>query len=230
MATSQIFPLFPTAVGLYNFNEESHDMNMDLVRDAFKEEERSPGKVGSNLGGWHSFLRMEERYPSYLALREQLDDCVAQYLQSTGYSGNVVVEKLWVNINRKGDMNMGHHHSMSALTGVYYPIGEITTDEEQIYNYTDHVQPIPGSWDGKKGGSLVYQDPAYAQRVQLRKGYGDEKPGPYNISFYYLYPVAGLLAIMPSHLIHHVLPFREDKTRISISFVCKYEDGTTPQN
>ena len=46
---------------------------------------------------------------------------------------------------------------------------------------------------------------------------------PYSLEFFHFYPVAGVLIVIPSHLIHHVVPFREEnKTRISISFECCY--------
>jgi len=109
---------------------------------------------------------------------------------------------------------------MSACTGVYYPINEIV-DGKEIYEYSDDVILLPGSWNGKDGGSLCLQDPAYGQNIQLKfKRY--ENPSPYTLEFFHFYPVAGVLIVMPSHLIHHVTPFKEDKTRISISFVCKY--------
>ena len=55
MATSQVFPLFPTAVGVYNFGKEYHEVNKSLVKDVFTEQETDPvGHECSNMGGWHS--------------------------------------------------------------------------------------------------------------------------------------------------------------------------------
>ncbi len=44
MATSNLFPVFPTPISLYNFGNESHEMNMALVTDIFKEEKDNDGK------------------------------------------------------------------------------------------------------------------------------------------------------------------------------------------
>ena len=221
MATSQVFPLFPTAVGVYNFGEDYHEVNKSLVEDVFTEQERDPeGHTRSNMGGWHGRMKMEQRYDSFKTLRLQIEDCVNDYCRQTGHTDGLEIENLWANINEKGDMNMGHHHGMSACTGVYYPINEIV-DGKEIYEYSDNVILLPGSWDGKNGGSLCLQDPAYGQNIQLKFKPSDN-PSPYTLEFFHFYPVAGVLIVMPSYLIHHVTPFKEDKTRISISFVCKY--------
>ena len=37
MATSKLFPLFPIPVSLYNFGQESHQLNLSLIDDIFKE-------------------------------------------------------------------------------------------------------------------------------------------------------------------------------------------------
>ena len=221
MATSQVFPLFPTAVGVYNFGKDYHEINESLVRDVFIEQEEDPeGHQRSNMGGWHGRMKMEERYDSFKVLRKQIEDCVNDYSRQTGHTDGLEIENLWANINKKGDMNMGHHHGMSACTGVYYPIKEIV-DGKHKYEYAENVSLMPGSWNGKDGGSLCLQDPAYGQNIQL-KFKPSANPSPYTLEFFHFYPVAGVLIVMPSYLIHHVTPFKEDKTRISISFVCKY--------
>ena len=219
MAIRQVFPLFPTAVGVYNFGKEYHEVNKELVKDIFEEQKVDPvGHERSNMGGWHGRMKMEQRYDSFKTLRLQIEDCVNDFVKNIGFKDGLEIENLWANINNKGDMNMGHHHGRSACTGVYYPINEIV-DEKHIYEYCDEVSLLPGSWDGKNGGSLCLQDPAYGQKIQLEK---NPNPSPYTLEFLHVYPVAGVLIVMPSHLIHHVTPFKEDKTRISISFVCKY--------
>tara|TARA_Y100001938_G_scaffold138267_1_gene203476 strand:- start:34 stop:702 length:669 start_codon:yes stop_codon:yes gene_type:complete len=219
MAIRQVFPLFPTGVGVYNFGKEYHEVNKQLVKDIFEEQKVDPvGHERSNMGGWHGRMKMEQRYDSFKILRLQIEDCVNDFVENIGFKDGLVIENLWANINNKGDMNMGHHHGRSACTGVYYPINEIV-DGKHKYEYAENVSLMPGSWDGKNGGSLCLQDPSYGQKIQLEKS---PNPSPYTLEFLHVYPVAGVLIVMPSHLIHHVTPFKEDKTRISISFVCKY--------
>ena len=222
MATSQLFPLFPTPVGLYNFGKDYHKINESLVEDIFKENKRDPvGQERSNMGGWHAVKNMEKRYESFKILKAQIEDCVNDYCKRTGYVDGIEVEKLWANINKQGDMNMGHHHGLSACTGVYYPIKDIV-DGQYNYEYTESATLFPGSWDGKEGGCITFQDPAYGQKIQLKKPSTGE-PSPYGLEFYHFYPTAGVLIVMPSYLIHHVSPFMdENKTRVSISFVGRY--------
>ena len=220
MATSQVFPLFPTAVGVYNFGEEYHEVNKSLVKDVFVEQERDPeGQIRSNMGGWHSNKGLEKRYDSFKTLRSQIEDCVNDYCRQTGHTDGLGIENLWANVNKKGDMNMGHHHGLSACTGVYYPVTEIVDGKEE-YEYCDTVSLLPGSWNGEDGGCITFQDPSYGRKIQLEHS---GLASPYSLEFYHLYPTPGVLIVMPSYLIHHVSPFTEEnKTRISISFVCKY--------
>ena len=223
MATSQLFPLFPTAVGLYNFGKDYHKINESLVKDVFTELKKDPkGQIFSNIGGWHGRKEMENRYKSFKILRKQIEDCVNDYCQKTGFEDGLEIENLWANVNKNGDMNMGHHHGLSACTGVYYPIKDIV-DEKYNYEYSDSVTLLPGGWsDDSGGGCITFQDPAYGQKIQLKQKAAGAA-SPYSLEFFHFYPVAGVLIVIPSHLIHHVVPFREEnKTRISISFECGY--------
>ena len=113
---------------------------------------------------------------------------------------------------------MPHHHGESALTGVYYPLYEMVDGEMRV-EYLDDPKLQPGSWDGKRGGSIVFNDPSYGQKIRLRKS---SNVSPFNIEHYHLYPVSGLLAVFPAHLIHTVTPFKDKKVRMSISFCCAY--------
>ena len=223
MATSNLFPVFPTPISLYNFGNESHEMNMALVTDIFKEEKDNDGKVRSNMGGWHSKGKLEEKYESFNLLREQIEICCNDYANKTGSLDGLEIRQLWANINRCGDYNMAHYHPGSVLTGVYYPIAEIADGNAQ-YQYAEDVTLIPSCWDGKDGGSVVFHHPAYGKQDGLRNG---PEASPYSIEHYHFYPVAGVLIIFPAHLIHTVTPFKSQKTRISISFCCSYKDNGT---
>jgi len=219
MVDNKLFPSFPTPVILYNFNKESHDLNISLVNDILKEKNSDiEGRVASNMGGWHSTLKMEDRYDSFQTLRDRIEECSNDYCRQTGYDDGLIVERLWGNISGPGDINMPHHHGGSALTGVYYPMYEMV-DGNMITNYDDNPQLLPGTWDGKRGGSVVFHDPAYGQKIRLRES---KNPSPFNIQHYHLYPISGLLAVFPAHLIHTVTPFKDKKIRMSISFCCKY--------
>ena len=219
MATNRLFPVFPIPISIYNLGKEYHDMNEQLVEDSFVERNRhSHGVDMSNKGGWHSPLGMEQRYESFMTLRTLIEKCSNDYCNQTHNKPGLVVHELWANINRAGDYNMSHHHGRSALTGVYYPVGDII-DDEYTFDYQDNVTLIPGSGKLGKGGAVVFEDPGYATKTHLD---AVDEISPYNMGHYCFYPVAGVLIIFPSYLVHMVTPFKEDKTRVSISFCCNY--------
>ena len=219
MVSNTLFPTFPVPVILYNFGKESHELNISLVNDILKERKSDgDGRIASNMGGWHSTLKMENRYESFKILRDKIEECSNDYCKQTGHEDGLIVEKLWGNVSGPGDINMPHHHGASALTGVYYPLYEMVNGEMKV-NYQNNPQLLPGSWDGKRGGTVVFHDPVYGQKIRLRK---KPKVSPFTVEHYHLYPISGLLAVFPAHLIHTVTPFKDNKIRMSISFVCKY--------
>ena len=219
MVSNTLFPTFPVPIILYNFGKESHELNISLVNDILKERKRdTDGKIASNMGGWHSTLKMEERYDSFQTLRDKIEECSNDFCRQTGHKDGLIVERLWANISGPGDINMPHHHGGSALTGVYYPLYEMVDGNMKV-DYQDNPQLLPGSWDGKRGGTVVFHDPVYGQKIRLRK---TKDVSPFTIEHYHLYPVTGLLAVFPSYLLHTVTPFKDNKIRMSISFVCIY--------
>jgi len=210
-------PLFPIPIGLVNFGKENHNLNLSLVEDAISEKENNPGKDHSNMGGWHSKTNLERKYNSYKELCELITKCGNEYCRQHGYREGIVCKDLWANINQCGDLNFMHHHGTTALAGVYYPIESINENDWR-FNYTDKNPLRAGSWNNEDGGCLVLQDPSYGKKVHLFT----DKPSPFNIDFYHLYPTSSVLILFPSYLLHMVLPFREDKTRLSISFAFNY--------
>ncbi len=214
-------PIFPIPIGLYNFGEEQHALNVRLISDIMSEQSEDPdGQVRSNMGGWHSADYQEKIYKdSFGRLGGIIEDKANQYCKLHGYKAGLTCSNLWANINESGDFNLSHHHGSAALTGVYYPAGSII-DGSVAFNYTKNVVLQPGTWDGEHGGSLVLYDPAYSQKNRLIKD--SNNPSPYTFDCYYTNPIAGLLVLFPSYIIHTVTPFKQDMKRVSISFVLDY--------
>ena len=211
-------PIFPIPIGVGNFGEKNHELNIHLVKDAFLEKEKDPsGEPRSNMGGWHSKVDLEKKYDSYKKLCQILTEYGNQYCKLHGYKSGIVCSDLWANINQSGDLNFLHHHGTTALAGVYYPIESIV-DGKLNFNYTNQNPIKAGTWNNQDGGSLVFQDPAYGKKVHLLT----DKPSAFNIDFYHVYPTASVLILFPTYLLHMVLPFKEDKTRLSISFAFRY--------
>jgi hypothetical protein len=211
-------PIFPIPIGFINFGESHHDLNMQLVEDSLKDMNDDPiGEDHSNMGGWHSKPGLEKKYSSYENLCNILTECGNNYCKMHGYKTGLKCLDIWSNINKSGDLNFFHHHGTTSLAGVYYPIKEIIGDD-WIFDYSQDNPIKAGTWDNKNGGSLVFQDPAYGKKVNLLK----DKSTPFNIDFYHLYPSSSVLVLFPSYLLHMVLPFYEDKVRLSISFAFTY--------
>lgn len=211
-------PLFPVPVSIYNYGEDNHNLNINLVRDILQEHSiDNVGSPHSNMGGWHSQTDLETKYDSFQNLARIINQAGKEYCKTHGYNDSIKCKDLWANINKKGDLNFNHHHGLSALAGVYYPIESLDTNLN--FNYTEGNPLKPGTWDNTKGGSLVFQDPAYGKKVHLVTS----RPSAFNVDFYHLYPTSSILVLFPTYLLHMVLPFQEDKTRISISFSFEYE-------
>jgi len=218
MVVSTPLPLFPIPISLYNFGKENHKLDINLIQDTLDCCSKSKSMVRSNLGGWHSHNGMEKKYNSFTLLCDLIQKSVDDYCIKHGYSKGLKVTDLWANINRSGDMNVGHHHATTCLTGVYYPVKSIV-DNRCEFNYNNGCSLMPGIWDGKNGGSIYFQDPCYGLKSKLKK----TKPTAFNLDAYHTYPVSGLLILFPSYLIHTVTPFRENIQRMSISFTANYE-------
>ncbi len=211
-------PLFPIPISVCNFGEEFHQLNLKLVENALLEKDQDPkGEDHSNMGGWHSKTNLETKYNSYKELSTILTKYGNLYCKQHGYKEGLKCTDLWVNINQSGDLNFLHHHGTSSLTGVYYPIESIVGNDWR-FNYSPENPIKAGTWNNQDGGSLVFQDPSYGMKVHLIK----DASSPYNIDFYHVYPTSSVLVLFPTYLSHMVLPFREDKTRISISFAFNY--------
>lgn len=211
-------PLFPIPISVCNFGKQNHDLNIKLVEDSLNEKVRDPaGEIHSNVGGYHSKTNLETKYESYKKLSSILTKYGNLYCKQHGYKDGIVCKDLWVNINQTGDLNFLHHHGTSALTGVYYPIESIVENDWR-FNYTRENPIKGGTWDNKNGGSLVFQDPSYGMKVNLIK----DISSPYNLDFYHIYPTSSVLVLFPTYLSHMVLPYKENKTRISISFAFTY--------
>ena len=199
-------PIFPIPIGLYNFGEDQHALNVRLISDILTEQSEDPqGQVRSNMGGWHSADYQEKIHKdSFGRLSAIIEEKANHYCKLHGYKTGLISSNLWANINESGDFNLSHHHGASALTGVYYPAGSIVDGSVQ-FNYSTGVYLKPGTWDGEHGGSIVLYDPAYSQKTKLVKDC--DNPSPYTFDTYYTYPIAGLLILFPSYIIHTAVSY-----------------------
>lgn len=226
--------LFGTPVSLHYFGETVSQLNRSIVNDILEEQKKDPkGIVRSNFGGWHSQNSLEEKYSSFQSIKQLIDKQVRLYTANHGFMDSVTLEggpsneravlqtyQLWANVSSPGDINNPHTHGIDCIAGVYYP-ADYLIDGKLITSYDDDKLPLGdnianGDLDDP-GGSLALLDPSYGKRIGLVP-----YPQTQNCSWYHLYPKAGLLVLFPGYLIHMVTPFKENKTRMSISFSVRY--------
>jgi hypothetical protein len=215
--------LFAVPIKTFNFGDSLHELNENLVSDIIKEVSEDPkGVVKSNFGGWHSQMGLEKKYESFKCLQGIIENCGNIYCEDYGYERDIECFDLWANVNGSGDHNTPHQHNLSALTGVYYPLGFLD-DEQKVFNYVEgDVYLQPHSTNGVDGGSLTLFDPNQGKRIHLNT-ISDEW---HNVSYMHLYPTAGVLVLFPTYLVHSVNPFKEEKQkRLSISFEFSYGQG-----
>lgn len=214
-----LFPLFSIPVAVYNLGESSHRMNTHIINDILEEQKNDPGGVkNSNFGGWHSSSGLENKYSSFFELKYKIEECAEHYCETFGFVGGLDCYDMWANISGPCNMNFPHHHSQSALAGVYYPVESLVGDKRKFNYEKGDVFLTPGNWNDKDGGSLVVYDPSYGTKIHLVPG----AETPYTTSMYHMYPTSGVLLLFPTYLIHSVIPFKEDKQRVSISFAFNY--------
>ena len=220
MGVDKLFPCFPIPIEVHNFQKETHDLNVQLMNDIYYELENSGGVVASNVGGWHSESDLHTRFPSFQSLMNIINNALNQYCDKHGYESGLVCKRIWANLNRENEYNMPHHHGNNAMTGVYYPVKQVIGDLYE-FNYSENVSLQLGTYDGEQGGCLTIQDPSYGMKTKLRK---KKQYKAFTADHYHYYPVAGTLVLMPSYLVHSVLPFQGEGERVSISFSCDYGD------
>lgn len=107
---------------------------------------------------------------------------------------NVVVHNPWVNVQRKGEWNPSHTHSMDLSCVIYAQVPEELKDEWKYSNQRGS-NPVAGKIDFLYGSHLDHSCNTF---------------GP-------IEPIENDIWIFPSWLTHQVYPFNSDVERISCS-------------
>jgi len=152
---------------------------------------KDKGRKISNMGGWQSEDKLHQDSNAHIQwLIGQFTGfataSVANYLGNK-FSGKLVLESSWANVNPRGCWNAPHMHLPADWSGVVYVNvkDEHTRDERE--------------------GNIVFIDPApYGARV------GRD-------STIFLNPSSGMLVLFPSYLMHMVAPHNAESDRISIA-------------
>jgi uncharacterized protein (TIGR02466 family) len=164
----------------------------NLIEWIYNYQKDTNSVVHSNRGGWQS--------PSDFYLSDSFTEFSNYVFQNslmalTHYNLDFKLGNMWININRKGDYNVIHHHANSIISGVLW----VKTPENC--------------------GSLIFQSPHSFTQYLLLQNVDSEIAKKQNYYCNYRYnPKEGTMILFPSDLMHGVEPNESDENRISIAF------------
>lgn len=227
MTNIKTLGLFSVPVSIANFGELAKDLNEALIADAIDAQNQNPIPAGrSAVYGWQSEGNMDEIYPSYSQLRDNIKATIYSLLPKYGFEYDGSYDDvfdfgmLWANIlNIPGGYHMPHIHGtgQTILSGVYYPTSGLREDFEDYYPDEDYSDVELRASSVPEPGDLVLFDPAAAEKRQVIPGF--VKRYPYYGSEVCIKPKKSHLVIFPNYLTHMVAPIRKEKfIRMSISF------------
>jgi len=197
-----IQPLF--ASPLLSFMLPDADaLNADLLAEIKARRAAEPSMQRSNRGGWHSaddlFRRTE---PAHQLLARQIIDAARTAtltLQPEARLDTLRMEaEGWVNVNPPGALNAPHDHPGWHWSGSYY------------------VQAPPSEGSTPTEGCIEFLN----SRTNLRVMPSVDLP--FMRSKVHVRPLAGLLLLFPSHLLHWVYPHAGPGDRVSVAFNARW--------
>jgi len=190
----KIVNLFTTPLFITNI-EETKSLIPKLESKALHEEKNKSGRNVSNVGGHQTpFITLEEE-PLYKELVDRLMPEIRNTIHSFGYRDiyNIIVGQCWMNINRKGHLNLPHIHPNTDWACIFY----IKSDEKTSIRFhnTDQMRE------------------ELAMKIQ---DWND-----YNCAEYDYLPKENDFIMIPAHIQHSVAVNNTDNARISLSFNVK---------
>ena len=214
-------PIFPSPMGYANFGESNRELNKELIKDIEHNMKNSEGKdktFKKNESSWQSVADMENLYPSFKTLKQQISEAAKPVIVHSGmdkkYSEELAVKNLWANVafNAGGYATPHIHGAGETLwSGVYYPSG--LNKEKNLDNFgADDFLKI-GYFKGD--GLLILIDPSKTSKGLVKKGVFDSEYYGAEIS---IIPRESLLVLFPVWILHMVTPLTHKTKRYSISF------------
>ena len=193
--------IFKTPLFTCNLDSTRH-MVPKLEQYAYQQEKYKSGRNVSNVGGHQTkFITIEEE-PLYKELVDLLIDEIRGVVVAMKYHPHkqISILQCWININRKGHLNLPHIHTNTDFAGVYFiktdsntPIGFKNPDpmiQQYEYRYTDYHE--------------------------------------YNTEGHLYYPKNNDFIMFPSHIPHWVDENKTDIPRISLAFNVKVTGSQYP--
>ena len=194
--------IFKTPLFTCNLDSTRH-MIPKLEQYALEQEKNKSGRNVSNIGGHQTPFLSPDKEPLYAELLDLLINEIKGVCVAMNYHAEkeITIGQCWININRKGHLNMPHVHTNTDFAGVYF----IKTDSNT---------PI-----GFRNPDLMLQQYVYK--------YTDFHP--YNTDGHIFYPQDNDFIMFPSHIEHWVDENKTDIPRISLAFNVKVSGSEYPE-
>lgn len=136
-------PLFPVITS-YIECENYNSIKDDLIAWIYQYQKTDEGVIISNRGGWQS--RSDFYFePSFIRFYDYI---LRHILNSIPFVDvNVTLQNMWININKKGDLNISHNHPESMLSGVFWvktpnECGKINFESLESFNYSFFIERL----------------------------------------------------------------------------------------
>jgi uncharacterized protein (TIGR02466 family) len=183
-----LFPTFTTSIECENY----HSIRNDLIAWIYQYQKCDEGVVKTNRGGWQS---KNEQFYFDQSFTKYYDYMIKHITSSLPFPGvNIIVQNMWININKKGNFNTSHDHPQSMISGVFWvktpnECGEIMFESPKLFNYA----------------FLYKKCHQNLKEVNFKR-------------FVKFIPKEGTILLFPADLRHQVEPSQSDEDRISIAF------------
>ena len=193
MNTIELFttPLFHCNI------DSTRELLPKLEEYALQQEKYKSGRNVSNVNGGHQtpFLSTSE-VPLYDTLIDKLKDEIRSVVRQWNFDDRlqINVDSCWININRKGHLNMPHMHPNCDFAGIYY----IKADEKT---------PI-----GFHNPDMIVRQEKFGNYV---------KKNAWSPPHFMSFPKDNDSIMFPGHIEHWVVPNWADTPRISLAFNIK---------
>lgn len=199
-SAGQVENIFPTPLFWYILND-CETLNAELRDLILAKEARTSSAVKSNMGGWQS-------PPDFFAWKESV---AADLERLIHYALKVATLRVtapksirarfdlhgWAAVNRHGHYNVAHLHPMATWSGVYY------------VDPGDEPSDAPGA-------CLEFAHPIAASTMTFFPGV---LPSARQVR-----PVAGMIILFPSYLLHSVRIYQGERPRVCVPFNAHLRD------
>lgn len=179
-------------INLFKIAIKRHKLkqNLSFLKEKGLEIENQSTTVSkSNLGGFNSGSIHPTVFPE---LAKDILYYGNIFFKKFNFEKDLLLDNIWININRHKDSNLSHTHPFSKISGVFYVNAP------------------------KNSGDLIFKNPSKIDTYLLKEqiySYNE-----YNSQEWAIPPEENVLYLFPSWIEHRVGINLSDKERISISF------------